>query len=173
MVKIDGARGKNGIFFNTELENGGAESLDLWGQGTLTDILETNFKACHGLLCADFSPIVESIRKRLIDIKNDLQSIELTSKWSLRQTDLFSYQLQLHDVARMLHDADQIDDETGRILLSYLLATCYNIMLTLLGEGPSVAESLLPIYNQLNTLRDCLKRLQTLNCKLEENEKML
>lgn len=168
--EIDIVRGKNGIF----LKDGSKEDvLALIGQGTLVDILENNFNACHELLNAEYSPITESIRKRLCEIKVDLQSIELTSRWSLRQTDLFSYQMQLHDIARMLHEEDQFEGETGSSLLSYLLASCYNIILNLLGEGPSVAESLLPIYNEINTLRNCLKRLQTLHCKLEEDEKML
>jgi hypothetical protein len=171
LLEIDNVRGRNGIFFKTESQDG--DHLALFGQGTLTDILENNFNACHDLLNSEYSPIVDSIRKRLIEVRNDLQGIELTSKWSLRQTDLFSYQLQLHDVARMLHEAVQFEGEQGSSMLSYLMATCYNIILSLLGEGPSVAESLLPIYNQLSTLRDCLKRLQSLNCKLEKNEKML
>lgn len=170
LIEIDSVRGKNGIF----LKNKSAEDvLALIGQGTLVDILENNFNACHELLKAECSPITESIRKRLCEIKNDLQSIELTSKWSLRQTDLFSYQMQLHDIARMLHEEDPFEGESGSSLLSYLLASCYNIILNLLGEGPSVAESLLPMYNEINTLRDCLKRLRDLHCSLEEDEKML
>lgn len=161
-------RGTNGIFYK-EVQ----DVLTLIGQGTLVDLLENNFNACHDLLNSEHSPKVESIRQRLIDIKNDLQGIEMTSKWSLRQTDLFSYQLQLHDVTRMLHEENQFRGEQGISMLSYLLAACYNIILNLLGEGPSVAESLLPIYNQLNTLRDCLKRLQSFNCELEQDEKML
>lgn len=168
--EIDVVRGRNGIF----LKNGSKEDVfALIGQGTLVDILETNFNACHELLNAEYSPITESIRQRLCEIKTDLESIEMTSRWSLRQTDLFSYQMQLHDIARMLHEKDQFEGETGSSMLSYLLGSCYNIILGLLGEGPSVAESLLPIYNEINTLRNCLKRLKTLHCKLEEDEKML
>jgi O-phosphoseryl-tRNA(Cys) synthetase len=150
--EIDNGRGKNDIFLNIEP---GDDALALIGQGTLVDILENGFNACHALLNSDNTLIIESIRKRLIEIKNDLQGIELTSKWSLRQTDLFSYQLQLYDIARMLHKEVQFEGEEGSSLLSYLLASCYNIMLILLGDvGPSVAESLMPKYNQLNTLRE-------------------
>jgi hypothetical protein len=168
--EIDSARGTNGIFLKDEsFEN----ALALIGQGTLTDILEHSFNVCHALLNADTTPIINSIRLRLIEIKSDLESIEMTSKWSLRQTDLFAYQQQLHDIARMLHEEKQFQGEEGYSLLSYLLAACYNIILYLLGDGPSVAESLLPIYHQLNTLRNCLKRLEALGCNLTEEEKML
>lgn len=170
LLKIDNARGKTGIFLKNEAEQ---DVLPFLGQGTLVDMLEKSFNACRYLLDAENQPIVESIRQRLIDIRSDLEGIELTSKWSLRQTDLFSYQLQLHDIAHMLYKEDEFEGEEGRSMLSYLLATCYNIILHLLGDGPSVAESLLPIYHQLNTLRDCLKRLQSLHCNLSEEEKML
>ncbi|KAG2210575.1 hypothetical protein INT47_002517 [Mucor saturninus] len=166
--EIDSVRGTNGLFHKDA-----PDILALIGQGTLVDLLENNFNACHDLLNSEYSPKVDSIRQRLIDIKNDLQGIEMTSKWSLRQTDLFSYQLQLHDVTRMLHEHHQFGGEQGISMLSYLLAACYNIILNLLGEEPSVAESLLPIYNQLNTLRDCLKRLKSFQCELEEDDKML
>jgi hypothetical protein len=168
--EIDNARGTNGIFLKDEsFEN----VLTLIGQGTLTDILENTFNACHALLNSESTPIINSIRLRLIEIKSDLEGIEMTSKWSLRQTDLFTYQQQLHDVARMLHEEKQFQGEEGYSLLSYLLAACYNIILNLLGDGPPVAESLLPVYHQLTTLRDCLKRLQSLGCNLSEEEKML
>lgn len=158
-------RGVNGIFFSDD------DVLPLYGQGTIVDILETNFNICHDLLCT--TPLVESIRQQLIDIRADLQNIELTSKWSLRQTDLFPYQLQLYNVAHMLHTQKEFTTEEGHSMLSYLLSTCYAIILHLIGDGPSVAESLLPIYHQLTTLRDCLKRLQSLQCNLSEDEKML
>lgn len=170
LLKIDNVRGKTGIFLKNEAEQ---DVLPFLGQGTLVDMLEKNFDACHDLLNVDNQPIVESIRQRLIDIRSDLEGIEMTSKWSLRQTDLFTYQLQLHDVARMLYKEDEFEGEEGRSMLSNLLAACYNIILSLLGDGPSVAESLLPIYHQLNTLRDCLKRLLLLHCKLSDDEKML
>ncbi|GAN02168.1 conserved fungal protein [Mucor ambiguus] len=170
LLKIDNVRGRTGIFLKNDAEQ---DMLPFLGQGTLVDMLEKNFDACHDLLNVDNQPIVESIRQRLIDIRSDLEGIEMTSKWSLRQTDLFTYQLQLHDVAHMLYKKDEFEGEEGRSMLSNLLAACYNIILNLLGDGPSVAESLLPIYHQLNTLRDCLKRLLSLHCKLTDDEKML
>ena len=165
---IDNDRGENGIF----LPDPSGTQDALIGQGTLVDLLETNFNACHELLNADTMPITESIRLRLCEIKHELQNMEMTRKWSLRQTDLFSYQMQLHDITRMLLE-DAFEGESASSLLSFLLAYCYNIILNLLGESPSVDESLVPLYNELNTLHDCLKRLLQLNCKLEEEEKML
>ncbi|KAI9251094.1 hypothetical protein EDC94DRAFT_292652 [Helicostylum pulchrum] len=164
LYDIDSVRGENGIFLT---------DLSLAGQATLVDILENNFSACHDLLNSEHSPIIESVRKQLIDVKKDLLEIEVASRWSLRQTDLFPYQIQLHDITRMLHEQVQFEEEQGIIMLSYLLSTCYNIILNLMGEGPHIEEILLPVYNQLNTLRDCLKRLKSLNCNLEEDEKML
>lgn len=169
--EIDSARGKNGLFLKDESPED--DSLALIGQGTLTDILEHTFDACHALLNIDSTPIIDSVRLRLIEIKSDLEGIEITRKWSLRQTNLFTYQQQLHDVTRMLHEEKEFQGEEGYSLLSYLSAGCYNIILNLLGVGPSVAEPLLPIYHQLTTLRDCLKRLQLLDCSLSEEEKML
>ncbi|KAI8636016.1 hypothetical protein BD408DRAFT_356456, partial [Parasitella parasitica] len=152
LLKIDNVRGKTGIFLKNADEQ---DVLPFLGQGALVDMLEKNFNASHDLLNADNQPIVESLRQRLIDIRFDLESIEMTSKWSLRQTDLFTYQLQLHDIARMLYKDDIFEGEEGSSMLSYLLATCYNIILHLLGDGPSVAESLLPIYSFSQIIQDC------------------
>lgn len=165
LLQIDNTRGVNGIFFSDD------DVLPMFGQGTIVDILETNFNICQDLL--NTTSIVESIRQQLIDIRTELSNIELTSKWSLRQTDLFPYQLQLYNVAHMLHTKKQFEGQIGHSMLSYLLSTCYTIILHLIGDGPSVAESLLPVYHQLTTLRDCLKRLQLLHCSLSEDEKML
>lgn len=163
---IDSVRGENGIFLQQD-------GLALNGQATLVDLLENNFNACHDLLNSEYAPIIESVRQQLIDVKHELQEMEITSKWSLRQTDLFPYQIQLHDITRMLHEEERFEGEQGVIILSYLVSACYTLILNMMGEGPVISDELMPVYNQLHTLRECLNRLKRLNCNLAEGEKML
>ncbi|KAF2840713.1 hypothetical protein M501DRAFT_971006 [Patellaria atrata CBS 101060] len=105
----------------------------------------------------------EDVYRRLMNIRNTLERLQLTQAWSLRETDLYSYQRQLDriDEARAL-DGNFVDAEgnksnlhTQRTLL-YLLRKSYALIYHLIISSEPVSEALLPIYNQLLTLRRCL-----------------
>ena len=61
--------------------------------------------------------------------------MNLTQAWSLRETDLYSYQRQLDRIDESRVDGNFLDAE---------------------GKPEPVSEALLPIYNQLLTLKRCL-----------------
>lgn len=92
--------------------------------------------------------------------------MNLTQAWSLRETDLYSYQRQLDRIDEARVDGNFIDAEgrpadlhAQRTLL-YLLRKCYaSIYLYIIASEP-VSEALLPIYNQLLTLRRCLEEVK-------------
>ncbi|KAG0166023.1 hypothetical protein DFQ30_007678 [Apophysomyces sp. BC1015] len=157
------------------------------GQAVLVGLLDQNYAFAHDLVIAtqpDFSPALQTLRERLVEIKQQLERLELTHKWTLRQTDLFSYQHQLHDIVKMRHD-DDIDadpnqrgkfvDEKGQTpegqtVLNFLLHKCYRMVLILLIESVPVSEALTPIYNQLTSVRQCLMAVKDIGapCSPEE-----
>lgn len=141
------------------------------GQGLLVNLLESLYFWSHDLILAcsdDFSPALQTIRDRLLQIKNQLERLELTHKWTLRQTDLFTYQHQLHDIVKMrcteskdpklinkfLDEHGQAPE--GQTILEFLLHKCYRMIFVLLSESVPVSEALTPVYNQLVTVRQCL-----------------
>ncbi|TVY15353.1 UPF0662 protein, partial [Lachnellula arida] len=128
-----------------------------------------------GLLekCLDWSEIVltrkgempEAFRAKyqtLIDIRNKLEKLSLTQAWSLRETDLYDYQRQLDRIDESRIDGNFVDAEGNfaelyvqRTLL-YLIRRSYGYIYYLMVSSEPVSEALLPVYNQLQTLRRCL-----------------
>ncbi|KAF2430644.1 hypothetical protein EJ08DRAFT_649444 [Tothia fuscella] len=104
---------------------------------------------------------------KLKTIRDNLESRSLLQSWSLRETDLFDYQRRLDriDEARTI-DGNFLDPEghpadlqTQRTLL-YFLRKSYALIYHLLTSSEAVSEALLPIHNQLKTLRKCLREVQ-------------
>ncbi|KAI8347607.1 hypothetical protein EDC96DRAFT_578154 [Choanephora cucurbitarum] len=161
------------------------------GQAVLVGLLEHLFFWTHDLIiaCSDtFSPSLQTIRGRLLEIKNQLERLELTHKWTLRQTDLFTYQHQLHDIVKMRHtelneDNREIDpklygkflDENGeapegQTVIEFLLHKCYRMIFVLLSESVPVSEALTPVYNQLTTVRQCLMAVKKIGAPCSDEE---
>lgn len=44
----------------------------------------------------------------------------------------------------------------GQAVINFLLRGCYRIMAKMLSENVPVAEALMPVHNQLSTVRRCL-----------------
>ncbi|TGJ82092.1 hypothetical protein E0Z10_g6663 [Xylaria hypoxylon] len=98
----------------------------------------------------------------LIGIRNDLDKLSLTQAWSLRETDLFDFQRQLDKIDESRVDGNWLDDDgrpaelyVQRTLL-YLIRRSYGYIYHLMISSEPVSEALLPIYNQLQTLKRCL-----------------
>lgn len=153
------------------------------GQGVLVNLLECLFFWSHDLIVAYGSnDSLSSIRDRLLEIKNQLERLELTHKWTLRQTDLFTYQHQLYDIVKMRDHGEEDPklvnkflDENGEVMegqtiLEFLLHKCYRMIFVLLSESVPVSEALTPVYNQLTTMRQCLLTVKQLGapCSPEE-----
>ncbi|KAJ2731154.1 hypothetical protein IW152_004743 [Coemansia sp. BCRC 34962] len=134
------------------------------GQTQVVGLLEECFDCLHDLMAEgsavskDLMPLYD----RLMEIRIQLEKLLLTSRWTLRETDLWSYQVQLQDIDAMRRNG-QFKDATGepapqqaQAVLNFLLHKCYNLVYKLLSSSEPVAESLMPVHNQLRTLRRCL-----------------
>ncbi|KAK0256759.1 hypothetical protein LTS16_000277 [Friedmanniomyces endolithicus] len=103
---------------------------------------------------------------KLLKIRNTLEQMNLTQAWSLRETDLYSYQRQLDRIDEGRVHGNFLDPEgrpadlhAQRTLL-YLLRKSYACIYQYIVSSEPVSEALLPIYNQLLTLKRCLVEVQ-------------
>lgn len=122
---------------------------------------------------------LEKLYSYLIDIKFKLENLLITSRWTMRGTDLYTYQKLLKDIEEQRLKLNQSigtsDSSTDldtksikklQVLILYLLRRCYALIYKLLESSEPVLESLQPIHNQLSTVRKCLleiKRVDGLN----------
>lgn len=99
---------------------------------------------------------------KLYKLRNSLEQMNLTQAWSLRETDLYSYQRQLDRVdesrvgGNFLDDQGRPADLHAQRTLLYLLRKSYAFIYQYIVSSEPVSEALLPIYNQLLTLKRCL-----------------
>ncbi|KAI1269997.1 hypothetical protein F5Y18DRAFT_421476 [Xylariaceae sp. FL1019] len=98
----------------------------------------------------------------LFGIRNELDKLSLTQAWSLRETDLYDFQRQLDKIDENRVDGNWIDESgqpaelyVQRTLL-YLIRRSYGYIYHLMISSEPVSEALLPVYNQLQTLKRCL-----------------
>jgi hypothetical protein len=98
----------------------------------------------------------------LIGIRNELEKLSLTQAWSLRETDLYDFQRELDKIDEARVDGNWLDQDgkpaelyVQRTLL-YLIRRSYGYIYYLMISSEPVSEALLPIYNQLQTLKRCL-----------------
>ncbi|KAI9652648.1 MAG: hypothetical protein M1831_006634 [Alyxoria varia] len=102
----------------------------------------------------------------LADIRNQLEKRSLTQAWSLRETDLYEYQRKLDrfDEARVNGNFLDAEGKPAEIYeqrtLLYLLRKSYALIYLMLTSSEPVSEALLPVYNQLTTLRKCLTEVK-------------
>ncbi|OJJ89596.1 uncharacterized protein ASPGLDRAFT_266840 [Aspergillus glaucus CBS 516.65] len=142
----------------------GADGAPLQGQDSLKGLLERCWRWTEIVLERE-GQITEGFQEqyeRLVEIRNQLDRLSVTQAWSLRETDLFEFQRKLDriDEARVngnfvSPDGQQADLHAQRTLL-YLIRRSYAYIYALLISSEPVSEALLPVYNQLQTLRRCL-----------------
>ncbi|KAI8376964.1 hypothetical protein BD560DRAFT_482310 [Blakeslea trispora] len=128
-------------------------------EGLLEQLHEESqdMKASTNSVSESLAPIVE----RLKQIKTQLERLALTHKWTLRETDLYTFHLQLQEVEKLRRDGKFKDPSSdtvpeGQAVVNFLLRGCYRIMAKMLSENVPVAEALMPVHNQLSTVRRCL-----------------
>lgn len=103
---------------------------------------------------------------KLLKIKNALEHMMLTQAWSLRETDLYDYQRQLDRIDESRINGNFVDgngnaaDLHAQRSLLYLLRKSYAFIYQYIITSEPVSEALLPIYNQLQTLKRCLIEVQ-------------
>ncbi|KAI1875441.1 hypothetical protein JX265_004499 [Neoarthrinium moseri] len=105
----------------------------------------------------------------LVGIRNELDKLSLTQAWSLRETDLYDFQRQLDKIDESRVDGNWLDEHgrpaelyVQRTLL-YLIRRSYGYIYHLMISSEPVSEALLPVYNQLQTLKRCLIELTSID----------
>ena len=109
------------------------------------------------------------IHQRLSGIRAELENLVLTHRWTLRETDLWSYTISLQEIDKMRVDGKFVDAEGNRPggqyvgvfffghdtadleeqVLLYLLRRCYGLIYRLLSSSEPVSEELMPIVRVL------------------------
>ncbi|EPQ63277.1 substrate of cAMP-dependent protein kinase (PKA) [Blumeria graminis f. sp. tritici 96224] len=145
-------RGREEIFFLVE-------KCSIWADITLerTVILFSKGEIPEGFNTTYLS---------LVDIRNELAKLSLTQAWSLRETDLYDYQRQLDkiDESRINGNFYSIEGNAADLYVQrtflYLIRRSYAYIYYLMVASEPVSEGLLPVYNQLQTLRRCLREVK-------------
>lgn len=111
-----------------------------------------------GQIADQWRPIYDT----LVGIRNELEKLSLTQAWSLRETDLYDYQRQLDKIDENRQNGNFLDEKgrgadlwTQRTML-YLIRRSYAYIYQFMISSEPVSEALLPVYNQLQTLKRCL-----------------
>ncbi|KAF9462920.1 hypothetical protein BDZ94DRAFT_1298219 [Collybia nuda] len=136
-------------------------------QALCSSLLEECFEISQEIKANEESKHVASSLKpiydRLSDIRAELESLVLTHRWSLRETDLWNYSLSLQEIDKMRIDGKFVDAEDnrppGQYVLLYLLRRCYGLIYRLLSSSEPVSEELMPIANKLSTVKKCLNEV--------------
>ncbi|KAI8336654.1 hypothetical protein BC941DRAFT_427674 [Chlamydoabsidia padenii] len=133
------------------------------GQALIFGLLEQLYEETHDLIAStdNISDSLKPIADRLKEIKGQLERLALTHRWTLRETDLYTFQLQLQEIEKLRHngkfrDPKQDNVPDGQALINFLLRGCYRLITKMLSENVPVSEAIMPIHNQLSTVRRCL-----------------
>ncbi|PWN25756.1 hypothetical protein BDZ90DRAFT_233766 [Jaminaea rosea] len=135
------------------------------GQAILVGLLEECFEICHDVVVRnDEVPMtLQPIYDRLSGIKGQLEHLVLTHRWTLRETDLWNYQVTLKEIDRLRVDGKFVDSEgkqpEGQLVLLYLLRRCYGLIYRLVASSEPISEELMPVSNKLSTVSKCLKEV--------------
>lgn len=135
------------------------------GQEILAGLLESCFETSNDILVRNstVSPTLQPIYDRLMETKQQLEHLEQRHRWTLRETDLWTYHLTLKDIDRLRVNGKFVDNEgrqpEGQLVLLYLLRRCYNLINKLISSSEPLSEELMPISNKLSTISKCLKEV--------------
>ncbi|WFD32570.1 hypothetical protein MSPP1_003618 [Malassezia sp. CBS 17886] len=135
------------------------------GQEILAGLLESCFELSNEILVRNstVSPTLQPIYERLLETKQQLEHLERMHRWSLRETDLWSYHLTLKDIDRLRVHGKFVDNEgrqpEGQIVLLYLLRRCYGLINKLISSSEPLSSELAPISNKLTTIAKCLREI--------------
>lgn len=163
LIELESHRDENGKFKSLE-----TDKVEEKGQNVLNGLLDD----CHDLVSdlahqknggIELDTKLQPIYEQLLDIKTSLENLLVTRRWTLRETDLFTFQKQLSEIDSLRVNGKfptASGSSEGQSILLYLLRRCYAIIYKLLESSEPVSESLQPIHNQLSTVRRCLLELK-------------
>ncbi|KIR26079.1 hypothetical protein I307_06077 [Cryptococcus deuterogattii 99/473] len=123
------------------------------GQALLSGLLETCFEITQDIKAREaeeeVGPTLKPIYDRLSEMKNQLDQMTLTHRWTLRETDLYNYAMSLREIDAMRVDGKFVDaagnKAEGQYALMFLLRRCYGLIYRLMSESEPISEELLPI----------------------------
>ncbi|RKF57820.1 UPF0662 protein C30C2.08 [Golovinomyces cichoracearum] len=137
-----------------------------------SEIVETLLEKCHSWSQTALErkgKIPEEFKhtyKILLAIRDRLAKLSFTQAWSLREADLYDYQRKLDKIdGRRINgnfldaDGNPADIYVKRTFL-YLIRRSYSYIYYLMVSSEPISEGLLPIYNQLQTLRQRLTEVK-------------
>lgn len=85
------------------------------GQAILVGLLEESFEICHDVVVKNRNDEIPGtlhvIFERLSNIKSQLENLVLTQRWTLRETDLWNYQVSLKEIDRLRVNGKFLDSE--------------------------------------------------------------
>lgn len=83
------------------------------GQAAVIGLLEDCYDNCHNLLATkeQVPKPLQDIFKRLQVIKTELERLVLTQRWTLRETDLWQYEIQLSEISALRKNGKFVDRE--------------------------------------------------------------
>ncbi|KAF8317124.1 hypothetical protein DL93DRAFT_2134531 [Clavulina sp. PMI_390] len=106
---------------------------------------------------------LKPIYDRLSETRTQLESLMMTHRWTLRETDLYNYSQSLKEIDKLRVDGKFVDTDGnkpgGQYVLLFLLRRCYGIIFKLLSSSEPVSEELMPIANKLQTVKQCLNEV--------------
>ncbi|KAG0283831.1 hypothetical protein BGZ98_006166, partial [Dissophora globulifera] len=81
------------------------------GQAAVVGLLEDCYDDCHNLLATKerVPPELQGVFVRLQTIKADLERLVLTQRWTLRETDLWQYEMQLSEIGALRKNGKFVD----------------------------------------------------------------
>lgn len=130
--------------------------------GTYPMLMTTSLPTNEGYRKGDVPEPFRETYRTLVGIRNELEKLSLTQAWSLRETDLYDFQRKLDKIDESRQNGNFFDDKsrpadlwTQRTML-YLIRRSYSYIYSFILSSEPVSEALLPIYNQLQTLKRCL-----------------
>ncbi|EEB05057.1 fungal protein [Schizosaccharomyces japonicus yFS275] len=149
----------------------GADGEPLAGQELCNGLLEECFSFIEDIKSKQglseemkSSPKLQAIYERLDELLTKLKHLTLTHRWTLRETDLYLYKASLAEIDATRVDGQFVDENgiapPGQRILLYLLRRCYAYIYQLMAASEPVSEALLPVHNQLQTVKRCLREVQ-------------
>lgn len=163
LEEIESHRDANGKFKSLETDKAEEKGQNVLN-GLLddcTDLLNDLSHQTGGGISLDTK--LQPIYDQLVEIKTTLENLLVTRRWTLRETDLFTYQKKLGEIDNLRVNGKfptEHPDSKGQSILLYLLRRCYAIIYKLLESSEPVSESLQRVHNQLSTVRRCLLELK-------------
>jgi len=116
-----------------------AENNIVRGQAAVIGLLEDCYDDCHNLLATKerVPRALEDVFERLQLIKTDLERLVLTQRWTLRETDLWQYEIQLNEISTLRKNGKFVDQdgnvEEGQVRISFVLVISERSSFFLLG----------------------------------------